>query len=177
MPLTLTAKFQIVRQKNYRGCHIEGGKLFCTSVLDSNLAFTQIINGTKFLANGYIRCNMMCSDYVLLDIESDMFNDCILSNVHLKQSRLAGVRMEDCVAIGMAWKDCYITGARFIRCNFSHSQFEQLEFHKCVFERCMFEDVDFTKVTFTKDRFKDCEFTKLPEEKLNSCKFINCIEK
>lgn len=176
MPLTLSAKCKVLQNQNYRGYHITGGKLFCTSVLDSNFAFTKIVIGAKFLANGYIKCNFMCSDYELLDMESDMFNYCIISNIHLERSRLAWVRMEDCVAIGMSWRESYITGAKFIRCNFSHSKFAEMEFNKCVFDWCIFEDVDFTKVTFSKDKFKNCVFTKMPTEKLVNTKFIDCKE-
>ena len=174
MPLTLSAKFKVLQNQNFYGYHITGGKLFCTSVINSNFSLTRIVIGAKFLANGYIKCNFMCSDYTLIDMESDMFNDCIISNIHLQQARLAWIRMEDCVAIGMTWKNCYITGAKFIRCNFSHSIFEDLEFHKCVFEKCIFQDVDFTKASFVKDKFKDCVFSEYPEDKKDSCKFINC---
>lgn len=83
MPLTLSAKFKVLQNQNYYGYHITGGKLFCTSVLNSNFSLTRIIIGAKFLANGYIKCNFMCSDYELLDMESDMFNYCIISNIHL----------------------------------------------------------------------------------------------
>lgn len=82
MPLTLSAKFKVLQNQNYYGYHITGGKLFCTSVLNSNFSLTRIVVGAKFLANGYIKCNFMCSDYELLDMESDMFNYCILSNIH-----------------------------------------------------------------------------------------------
>lgn len=96
MPLTLSAKFKVLQNQNYYGYHITGGKLFCTSVINSNFSLTRIVIGAKFLANGYIKCNFMCSDYELLDMESDMFNYCIISNIHLERSSLAWVRMEDC---------------------------------------------------------------------------------
>lgn len=176
MPLTLSAKFKVLQNQNYYGYHITGGKLFCTSVLNSNFSLTRIVVGAKFLANGYIKCNFMCSDYELLDMESDMFNYCILSNIHLERSRLAWVRMEDCVAIGMSWKENYITGAKFIRCNFSHSKFKETEFHKCVFIDCIIQDVTLTRVSFVKCKFKNCIFTEFPEDKKGTCKFINCRE-
>ena len=94
MPLTLSAKFKVLQNQNYYGYHITGGKLFCTSVLNSNFSLTRIVIGAKFLANGYIKCNFMCSDYELLDMESDMFNYCILSNIHLERSSLEWIRME-----------------------------------------------------------------------------------
>ena len=102
--------------------------------------------------------------------------DCIISNIHLERSSLAWVRMEDCVAIGMSWKENYITGAKFIRCNFSHSKFKETEFHKCVFIDCIIQDVTLTRVTFTKCKFKNCIFTEFPEDKKGTCKFINCRE-
>lgn len=176
MPLTLGAKFQVVRGRNYWGYHITGGRLFCTSVLNSNFSFTRIIAGAKFLANGYIHCNFMCSDYKLLVMESDMFNFCIISNTHLERSTLAWVRMEDCVAVGMNWRENYITGVTFKNCIFTHSKFFEMEFNKCVFIDCNFEDVEFTKVTFSKDKFKNCTFTKFPVEKLVSTKFVDCKE-
>ena len=36
MPLTLSAKFKVLQNQNYYGYHITGGKLFCTSVLNSD---------------------------------------------------------------------------------------------------------------------------------------------
>ena len=38
MPLTLSAKFKVLQNQNYYGYHITGGKLFCTSVLNSNFS-------------------------------------------------------------------------------------------------------------------------------------------
>ena len=98
-------------------------------------------------------------------MESDMFNYCILSNIHLERSSLEWVRMEDCVTIGMSWKENYITGAKFIRCNFSHSKFKETEFHKCVFIDCIIQDVTLTRVSFCKMQIQNCIFTEFPEDK------------
>ena len=84
--------------------------------------------------------------------------------------------MEDCVAIGMSWKENYINGAKFIRCNFSHSKFKETEFHKCVFIDCIIQNVTLTRVSFVKCKFKNCIFTEFPEDKKGTCKFINCRE-
>lgn len=76
MPLTLSAKFKVLQNQNYYGYHITGGKLFCTSVINSNFSHS------KFKETEFHKC---------------VFIDCIIQDVTLTRVSFVKCKFKNCI--------------------------------------------------------------------------------
>lgn len=142
-----------LREKEYKQADIR----FC-SVLNSNLAYTKILEKGNLAGNGWISCNFYGAVFKNLTMVMEQYDRCSLGNVELDRTECRRLRARDCSFAGGSWTEVLIQESTFRNCDFRGVEMKDIRLDRTVFCGCIFSSVIPEHIQMEGVIFQNCRF-------------------
>lgn len=115
-------------------------------------------NGSTITRTHFYECQMNKSlmDYVALT--DSMLVGCNISYMSTTQSRILFTGFNDCVSIGVNWKESDIVQCSFTNCEMNESDFKRVTLVDSILMRCSLMKCDFNSLSVTCITLFECEY-------------------
>lgn len=166
---------RIIRNEDLRKQRFKRGQIQFCSVLGNNMSGMAILEGGRFVGNGWKDCNLYKASYTGMYMLMEEYENCNLSCIELQRTECRELRAESCGFTGSCLKNSLFKECIFQNCRFQNMYLRECSISRTTFLNCIFMEMVLEQVRLSETVFRSCTFGRRTGGLLGGCTFENCF--